>query len=185
MLSLLPDVIIITETKITSDKCSDNYIMIPGYSPPLRRDRTSHGGGVAVWLKSGTAYQYLESIKCSDHEVLWLSVAAKSHGHVVVSAVYRPGSCQGGDTQLLDYLDTTIDEAERYGSHIVIAGDFNVHNQSWLGSSKTTRAGELMEEICSMHGLYQHVTSPTRGSNMLDLVISSFTSPIDTSILPL
>ena len=78
--------------------------MIPGYSPPLRRDRTSHGGGVAVWVKSGTAYQYLESIQCYDHKVLWLSVAAKNHGHVVVGAVYRPGSCHGEDTQLLDYL---------------------------------------------------------------------------------
>ena len=91
----------------------------------------------------------------------------------------------GGDTQLLDYLDTTIDEAERYGSHIVIAGDLNVYNQSWLGSSKTTRAGELIEKICSLHGLYQHVTSPTRSSHMLDLVISNFTSPVDTSIFPL
>ena len=83
--------------------------MIPGYSPPLRRDRTSHGGGVAVWVKSGTANQYLESIQCYDHEVLWLSVAAKDHEHVVVGAVSKPGSCHGGDTQLLDYLDTTID----------------------------------------------------------------------------
>ena len=156
MHSLLPDVII-PETKITSDKCSDNDIMIPSYSASLRRDGTSHGGGVAVWVKSGTAYQYLESIQCYDHEVLWLSVAAKYHGHFVAGAVYRPSSCHG-DTQLPDYLDTTINEAERYGSHIVIAGDFNVHNQSWLGSSKTTRAGELMEEICSLHAVYQHNT---------------------------
>ena len=83
--------------------------MIPGYSPPLRRDRTSHGGGVAVWVISGTAYQYLESIQFYDHEVLWVSVAAKNHGHDVVGAVYRPGSCHGGDTHLLNYLDTTID----------------------------------------------------------------------------
>ena len=87
MLSLLPDVIIITEAKITSDKCSDNDIMISGYSPPRRRSRTSHGGGVAVWVKSGTAYQYVE-IQCYDHEVLWLYVAAKNHGHVVVGTVY-------------------------------------------------------------------------------------------------
>ena len=90
---------------------------------------------------------YLVSIQCYDHEVLWLSVAAKNHGHVVAGAVYRLGSGHGGDPQLLDYLDTTIDEAERYGSHTAMTGDFNVHNQSWLGSFKTTRAGELMDEI--------------------------------------
>ena len=39
---------------------------------------------------------------------------------------------------------------------IVIAGDLNVHNQSWslIGSSETTRAGELMEEICFLQCLY-------------------------------
>ena len=70
---------------------------------------------------------------------------------------------------------------------IVIAGDLNVHNQYWslIGSSETTRAGELMEEICFLQGLYQHITSPKRASNMFDLVISNFTSPVDTSIFPL
>ena len=75
---------------------------------------------------------YLVSVQCYDHEVLWLSVAAKNDGHVVVGAVYRLGSRHGGDTQLLAYLDATIDEAERCGSHIAITGDLNVHNQSWL-----------------------------------------------------
>ena len=132
MLSLLPDVI--PETKITSDKCFHNDIMIPGYFPRLWRDRTSHGSGVAVWVKSGTAYQYLESIQCYDHEVLWLSVAAKNNGHFVAGAVYRPSSCHG-DTQLLDYLDTTINESERYGSHIVIAGDFNIHKRTFTAQT--------------------------------------------------
>ena len=61
-------------------------------------DRTSHGGGIAVWMKSGTAYQYLESFQFYDHKVLWLFVAAKNHGNVVVGSVHRPGSCHGGDT---------------------------------------------------------------------------------------
>ena len=35
-------------------------------------------------------------------------------------------------------------------------------------------AGEAAEELCGLHGLSQHVTQPTRGDNLLDLVLSDF-----------
>ena len=38
-------------------------------------------------------------------------------------------------------------------------------------SNKTTKAGELAEDICHLHGLEQHVHIPTRGSNTLDLIL--------------
>ena len=60
------------------------------------------------------------------------------------------------------------------GSNIFLAGDFNVHSESWLGSSKTTRAGEYLEELCAAHGLHQHVEMATRGNYPLDLVLSDF-----------
>ena len=39
---------------------------------------------------------------------------------------------------------------------------------------KTTKAGELAEDICHLHGLEQHVHIPTRGPNTLDLILSDF-----------
>ena len=58
-----------------------------------------------------------------------------------------------------------------------------------IGSSKTTRAGEYLEEICAVHGLAQHVKTATRGNNPLDLILSDLedcvsvdvTSPIGRS----
>ena len=71
----------------------------------------------------------------------------------------------------------------------MLAGDFNVHNGPWRGSSKTTRAEEYFEEICAVHGLAQHVKTATRGNNPLDLILSNLgdrvsvdvTSPIGRS----
>ena len=58
-----PDVVVVTETKLTPDKCTDHEASIPGYSRPLRRDRSAHGGGVAVWVKADLAYQHLHHIQ--------------------------------------------------------------------------------------------------------------------------
>ena len=85
----------------------------------------------------------------------------------------------------------TLNHARRHGPHVLIPGDFNVHSESWLGSSKTTPAGEYTEELCAVHGLQQHVQCATRGSgrNRLDLVLSDLeervsikpTNPIGSS----
>ena len=75
---------------------------------------------------------------------------------------------------MLEYIDRALDHAQTLGSHVVLARDFNVHNAAWLMSNKTTKAGELAEDICHLHGLEQHVHIPTRGPNTLDLILSDF-----------
>ena len=179
-----PNVVVVTETKLTPDKCTDHEASIPGYSRPLRRDRTAHGGGVAVWVKADLAYQHLHHIQCHDHEVIWLTVTTRTRQKIVVCAVYRPGSCSESDVHILEYLDDTLEAARAHGSKIIIAGDFNVHNTAWLGSTKTTKAGELAEDLCALHGLYQHIDQPTRGLNTLDLVLSDFKSPVHAAAQP-
>ena len=179
-----PDVVVVTETKLTPDKCTYHKASIPGYSRPLRRDRTAHGGGVAVWVKADLAYQHLHHIQCHDHEVIWLTVTTRTRQKIVVCAVYRPGSCSESDVRILEYLDDTLEAARAHGSKIIIAGDFNVHNTAWLGSTKTTKAGELAEDLCALHGLYQHIDQPTRGLNTLDLVLSDFKSPVHVAVQP-
>ena len=67
------------------------------------------------------------------------------------------------DTRLT-YLDSAIGVARGYGIHLLLTGDFNVHNADWLGSQKTTAAGESLEELAVLHHLNQLVYEPTRGS---------------------
>lgn len=179
-----PDVVIITETKFTLQKVPIPLACIPGYHEPIRLDRSSHGGGVAVWIRSGLAYQHLDHINCYDHEVIWFSIILHNSRKVVFCAAYRPGSCSESDLRLWEYLDGAMDQARACGKHIVIAGDFNVHNKSWLGSTKTTRAGEVAEEFCASHGLNQHVSMPTRGNNPLDLIMTNVQDGVSIRALP-
>ena len=111
--------------------------------------------------------------------VVWQSVTAQDKSKLVLCAVYRPGSCAGSDTELLEFLDLELISARLHGDKLVVAGDFNVHSEEWLGSNKTTRAGEMTQELCSFHGLEQHVVTPTRGKHILDLIMSDFDSTVN------
>lgn len=165
------DVAIITETKFSAETSLADFTF-PGYSNPIRKDRDALGGGVAVWVKSSYAVQHLDNVPTADQEVVWLAIRVNKDEKVVLGAVYRSGSCRGTDTTLMEYLDDTIDNARAYGSNIMLAGDFNVHNTAWLGSQKTTVAGEALEEFAALHSLQQHVHEPTRARNTLDLILT-------------
>lgn len=137
-----------------------------------------------MWVKSNVAFQHLEEIPTGENEIVWMSVGLNKDTKLVIGAVYRPGSCRGSDTSLIEYLDDTMDDARRHGSHLMLAGDFNIHNTAWLGSQKTTVAGEALEELAALHHLQQHVNEPTRGRNILDLVLSDIPYPASVNLHP-
>ena len=92
-----------TETKFTPERVTEAEGTIPGYAPHIRRDRTAQGGGVAIWIKSGVAFQRLLNINCYNHEVIWVSLLAANNVKVVICAVYRSGSSTGTDVELFEW----------------------------------------------------------------------------------
>lgn len=175
-----PDVAIITETKLTEEKATDCQLDIPGYGPPVRRDRTAHGGGVAIWVRSGIPHQEL-NIDNSSQELIWVSVTTSSGNRLGLCGAYRPGTSADTDIDLFTAMEAGIDRVRQTCSHVILAGDFNVHNTPWLGSSRTTLAGETAEDMCYLHNLQQHVSEPTRGNNILDLVMSDIPGAVTTT----
>ena len=73
---------------------------------------------------------------------------------------------------MADYFDTTLPTMRARGDAVILLGDFNWHSESWLGSNKTTDAGVHAEGVFVSRGLEQLVDLPTRGENMLDLIIT-------------
>jgi len=177
-----PDIAIVTETKLTTEKATSAELTFPGYYPPIRRDRTAFGGGIAVWVKEGIAYRHLSQLDEPDHEMLWVSVKPSRSARITLCAGYRPPS--QADTSFMEHLDSVLAAQTNNGSDTILAGDFNVHNTEWLGSSHTSTAGQSMEDLCALHGLSQHVRTPTRGANVLDLVMSSFCDTIEGTTYP-
>jgi len=117
-----PDVAIVTETKFTPDKASQIDLTFPGYSPPVRLDRTAHGGGVAVWVKSNLPFKDTES-----QEIVWLSIRISAGRTIGLCSAYRPGSSADTDISTLTAIDSGIAVARQSCTDIIVAGDLNVH----------------------------------------------------------
>ena len=176
------DIAIVTETKF-SQSIADSEVYIPGYTP-IRRDRNANGGGIGVWIKTEMPMKQFLDQQDDSHEILWLSVCRHHHDNTIIGTVYRPGSSAENDLTLIDHLYSRLDEVRQFGSNIIPAGDFNVHNSAWLRSTKTSAAGEALEDVCAAHHLAQHVADNTQGNNTLDFVISDFPGPVATAIHP-
>ncbi|CAH2020621.1 unnamed protein product [Acanthoscelides obtectus] len=84
-------------------------------------------GGVVAFVRSSLSY--------SRDDILWLRLYSKTSPKFIC-CLYRSPSDHNWDG-LLEYLA------------VVLLGDFNAHNELWLGSNKTDAAGRAL------------VTSPT------------------------
>ena len=65
-------------------------------------------------------------------------------------------------------------------AEVVVLGDFNAYNASWLGSRTTDHAGRAVFDLAMVNGLSQLVESPTRlpnvdhhNASLLDLQLTS------------
>ena len=71
-------------------------------------------------------------------------------------------------------FNTYLGEAGDQFDKLVISGDFNLPNISWNNNFRTTNAnGQPFIEVLNDHFLTQANHFPTRGNNILDLVITS------------
>nr|CAH7762493.1 unnamed protein product [Callosobruchus chinensis] len=105
--------------------------------------------------------------------------------------VYWRRSCLRDNnwTGLLDYLSEKIDflNSNFPSSEVALLGDFNVHNEAWLGSNKTDAAGRAVEAFAIRQGLTQLVKEPTffprvasHSTSLLDLFLA--THPVSYTI---
>ena len=113
---------------------------------------------MAIWVRSEFAAIELDTIPCGPYEIIWFSVRLRCGQAAVVAALNRSGSASEGDTRLMEYLDSHRNAVRQQGTHLILAGDFNVHNTDWLGSAKTTPAGEAMEVLSAAHLMVSSTT---------------------------
>ena len=151
-------------------------ISIPGYSLCCRRDRPriNSKGGIAIYCLEGVAIFHDQALDPPEFELMWFSVSLKTQ-KVLVAAVYRPPSA---NSDIISYLNsTTLSKLSEFGAQsVILLGDFNVHHKEWLGSRTTDAAGRRTLEMCNALGLTQFVHEPTRGDQILDLVITDLDS---------
>ena len=93
---------------------------------------------------------------------------------ILIGILYRPPDQSG----FLDKLSTAISKTSCFDNQeVYILGDLNIN---LINNQKHTPYGiKQYQEFCSLHGLKQLITSPTRvtenSSSLLDHVLTNFT----------
>jgi hypothetical protein len=140
----------------------------------VRRDRKGgrKGGGVCMLIKKGTPFVQLD--KPNDNcESLWIDVVCANPFRV--GLFYRPGTLPRDPAiELLSSITNEIDElVSDQNKPCFIMGDFNFPTIDWSVPMCQEDRGmavtflDSVQEAC----LEQYVNEPTRGNNVLDLVL--------------
>ncbi|XP_068717073.1 uncharacterized protein [Montipora capricornis] len=163
-----PDLICLTETWLT-EAISENCINIPGYYLTCKNRSTGAHGGVCVYIYNNSIqYKTLDQLHHPELEVLWIYSRPKRLPRgipcIVTGTVYHPAS--DDDNIMIDYLSSTLMSI----CGIFLTGDFNRLN---------------VNRLLAQFSMKQLVRVPTRGDNILDLIITNMPQLYDKDILPL
>ncbi len=144
----------------------------------LRLDR----GGIALYALDGYELSIVHVGNSAKDERSWHIIHADC-GPILLGVWYRRP--EHGEIASIQRFDEEIQRFSADCVSSIVVGDMNVHNPEWLRwSNRTTPEGTELETTCCVHGLEQHVRSPTRGNHLLDLVLSTFESGLTCRVTP-
>ena len=170
-------VIGITESKLDKTVL-DEEINIDGYEL-ARSDRNRHGGGVVCYIRNDISFNVRGDFS-SEIENIFLDIFLPKTKPISIGILYRPPDQSG----FLDKLSTAISGTTCFDNQeVYILGDLNIN---LINNQKHTPNGiKHYQEFCSLHGLKQLITSPTRvtenSSSLLDHILTNFTDRVSQS----
>lgn len=164
------DILAITETFLDAnildtELSSDSYTI-------FWKDRNRHGGGVMLMLKS--TIPAIRRYDLESHcELLWIEITTITT-KILFGVFYSPPS--GPRDIPLDWLNLSLSGFSP-STPIILTGDFNIPDVTWsddgLATDATSKEGKLLQDIVHGRSLVQLVLKPTRGNNILDLLLTN------------
>ena len=162
-------VIGITESKLDGSVL-DGEINIDGYEL-VRSDRNRHGGGVACYIRNDISFSIRGDFS-SEIENIFLDILLPKTKPILIGILYRPPD----QSKFVDNLSTSISQTCSFNvQEVYILGDLNIN---LINSQKHTPNGiKRYKEFCSLHGIEQLLTLPTRitnnSSSLLDHILTN------------
>ena len=166
------DIIGITETWLDGSIDNDK-LYLTEYLPPIRKDRSRHGGGICVYIHNNFAAQRIPTIEPDGVEIICLEYFCR-HTKNLLCITYKPP-----DNDTLDYLvgiDSILSNSHNYND-IIFLGDFNCKHEHFCSTDRTTANGRLLKAYFDSREFVQLVHEPTRfqqySSSCLDLLFTN------------
>ena len=168
-----PHIIGITESWANID-ITDAELGLTGYVM-FRKDRIGRrGGGVILYVKESIqAYEIKLEREADCDEAVWCKIAS-GNSKLTIGLVYRSPNINEEDNTK---IKTAIKEVSK--GECIIMGDFNHGHIQWNSLESTGIEDQQFLFLIQDSFLTQHVLEPTRGENVLDIVLSSQKELVD------
>ena len=166
-----PDIIGITESWVYSDM-PDSTIEITGYTM-FRKDRLCRrGGGVLLYLKSNFIVDEIHSAELGI-ESIFVKLKTSSSS-MSLGIFYRPPNATPETTEAI------INQISQNSSSnkCLVIGDLNMPSVNWETFSGSAETASFCT-MCQDNFLYQLVEYPTRGINVLDIILTNQSSIVN------
>ena len=108
-----------------------------------------------------------EILPDTECEAVWAKISLSKNSHLLVGVCYRsPSSTTEENMLLTKVIETAANNCA------LIFGDFNYPSIDW-GNLDADNSSRYFLNLVTDSFLTQHVSSPTRGSNILNLVFTT------------
>ena len=186
-----PDIIFITETKITSDIKSCEFLP-DNYSGTIRKDRTKDGGGVMIATRKDL--DIVEIDLCENTaECVWAKILIRGQDPILAGCFYRTNSKH--NINQMEELEKTLNHVQEThnpnGKYtVMLGGDFNVPYIDWetlaiLPNCNNRGMYEKLLDVIDENELQQLQLEPTRNDATLDLFFTNKPSLIENiTVIP-
>ncbi|CAG2210245.1 unnamed protein product [Mytilus edulis] len=172
-----PDIILGCESHLDPQIASSEVFPI-NYSNPYRKDRKLGEGGVFIAAKSDLITTEI-NIK-TDCEIVWATLTVQGSFPIYIGSYYRRPSSK---TDMIEELEKSIEQitskVKNNMPHIILGGDFNLPDINWDNTTVNTNPqygqeiNSKLVEIVTENDFIQMVKEPTRGKNILDLILTN------------
>ena len=184
LMEAAPTFVGLTET-LLDQGTKDEELQLTGYKLISRRDRCDgrKGGGIAFFVKEECVGSVNVQEYSKDSERAWHLIHT-GHGPILLGLWYRPPA--RGELATVESLQTEWARLSEECVGTIILGDMNVHHETWLkhSSQGNTPEGAALYSFCLENGFKEKVKQPTRGENLLDLVLTDLDRSVVCQVLP-
>ncbi|KAF2344897.1 Endonuclease/exonuclease/phosphatase [Trinorchestia longiramus] len=130
---------------------------------------SNRGGGSLIYVKENLQPQIKTKRATEKSEILHLNIQPHPGQTIKFVLVYRnPTSTAIEDDEFYDCLDIILSTTHE----TLIMGDFNLPHINWT-TRQSQAPGSKLIDLMNTNSLQQHVNEPTRGNNILDLVMTT------------
>ena len=131
--------------------------------------QSKRGGGSVLYVKNSLRPIIRRATATTAYEVIHVDIMPSEGITLKIILVYRnPRITVAEEEVLFEELDNIISSSHE----TILMGDFNLPEINWT-TMETTGRGTRMIRLVNENNLKQHVHAPTRGQNILDIVLST------------